>query len=175
MELAIEQQVVPASCDCKKCRSCCTNIPGIPMPEQVVRIAEFLKMPLMQCLEQYFIVGQRDGVERIGTNEDGIAEYDMTEFVYPARVGCAGQRENWQYTCRRGACSFLTDDEHCMVHEVKPFECKMTFGCRERLVESPNAKALLAWRKAWKDGTVHPFIVDFIKTSPKMRGGYDDE
>lgn len=46
-------------CNCKECTECCELLPGIPLPEEVIKIAEFLKMPISECLKKYFIVGWR--------------------------------------------------------------------------------------------------------------------
>ena len=146
-------------CTCDKCKECCGRMPGIPLPEEVVKIAEFLNMPVLECLKKYFIVGWRSGIEKIP---------EEVKFVYPARVGFNNQIEDWGYPLGTGPCVFFKN-ELCQINETKPFECLKAFGC-----DNKNGKkyptlyirdlVLLKWYKAHKNKTIHPDILKFISS-----------
>ncbi len=145
-------------CKCENCKNCCKGIPGIPLPDEVVKIAEFLNIPLSKCLEEYFIVGWRVCIEIKGKT------YNRIEFVYPARQGWNNKIEDWDYPFPEGSehCLFL-DNGLCKVNPVKPFECLKSFGCKIKGGVGVRDNVLLIWDKARKDNKIHPEIKDFIK------------
>ena len=51
---------------------------------------------------------------------------EEVEVVAPGSIHEVGQRATWDYPFgANNVCLFLKDGE-CSIHEVKPFECKMT-------------------------------------------------
>ncbi len=144
-------------CNCDKCENCCKNIPGIPLPNEVVKIAEFLNIPLSKCLEEYFIVGWRGYIEIKGKT------YNRIEFVYPARDGWNNKIEDWDYPFPKESehCLFL-ENGLCKINSVKPLECLKSFGCKKNGGNILRNDILVIWDKAWKDNKIHPEIKDFI-------------
>ena len=132
-------------CGCEKCKNCCKILPGIPLPNEVIKIAKFLNMPLLECLKKYFIVGWRNYITINGK------EYEDIKFVYPAREGWNNKIEDWGYpfNINKQHCLFL-ENELCKINKVKPFECLKNFGCKETTLSFRN-KVLIKWDKAWKE------------------------
>src|SRR3990167_9641841 len=124
-------------CMCDECKSCCKKIPGIPTPEELVKEAEFLKMPLKTFLETYCIKGWR---------EDVFGKGEYIKFAYPTRIGFNNTTEGWGYPLSGGDCIFLTSKELCQIHEVKPTECRESFGCKPSGIENEVRDSVL---KIW--------------------------
>ena len=151
-------------CDCEECKDCCKRLPGIPLPDEVIKIAKFLNMPLLDCLKKYFIVGWRDYITINGKT------YERIEFVYPAREGWNNKIEDWGYPfpSSKSYCLFL-ENGLCKINPVKPFECLKVFGCKSthndnKLPHRYRDIVLLEWNKVWKNNTIHPDIKKFIQS-----------
>lgn len=124
-------------CKCYKCVISCKRIPGIPKPDELVRQAEFLKIPLKDYLEKYCVAGYREDL--IGKGR--------VDFVYPARKGFGGTGETWGYPLDNGDCIFLDNNNLCMIHPVKPFECARGMACKDTPKKSYRLIALRKWKK----------------------------
>jgi len=144
-------------CDCEKCKICCERLAGIPLPNEIIKIANFLKIPISKCLEKYFIVGWRDGIEINNKT------YDSIKFVYPARKGWNNKVEDWGYPLGEpnNYCLFYINGL-CQINEVKPFECLNSFGCNKSNHSYRN-DALVEWDKMWKENKIHLEIKEFIE------------
>ncbi len=128
------------------------------MPNEVVKIAEFLNMSLSECLKKYFIVGWREYIEIKGKT------YSRIDFVYPARKGWNNKIEDWGYPLgEKGKYCLFLENDLCKINLVKPFECLNVFGCKESSHGSFRDNALIEWDKAWKDNKINLEIKDYIK------------
>lgn len=148
-------------CSCEKCVDCCKHLPGIPMPDEVPRIAEHLKISVTELLQKYFVAGWRSGM---------FSDDDEIRFVYPAKTWAAGHTEDWGYPLSRGDCIFLKDNK-CSIHEVAPHECRKVFACDkspDKIIGQHRNDALREWQKSWEENTLHSEIIAFIDTAPRM-------
>lgn len=142
------------SCACDDCKACCKIIPEIPRPEELVKQAEFLKMSLKEYLEKFCIKGWRE-------NALGDGEYIV--FAYPARQGFNNMTETWLYPLVGGNCIFLTEEELCKIHPVRPFECREAFGCKpSSLLNKFRNEALRVWQEAWEKDYLPKEIKEFL-------------
>jgi len=147
-------------CSCEKCKDCCLCLPGTPFPNQIIKIAEYLKMSILDCLEKYFVVGWRENITIKGK------EYKKIMFVYPAIKGWNNKKEDWKYpfNIEHMPCVFFKDGL-CKINSVKPFECLKVFGCKSNTqILSHRDTVLLRWNKVWKNNTIHPDIKKFIQS-----------
>lgn len=139
------------ACDCDKCQNCCKNIPGIPTPNEILKQAKYLKLSVHDYLNKFCVAGYRD-----------IDDKHIT-FAYPARKGYEGTRETWGYPLAKGDCIFLKKGK-CVIHPVKPFECKHGFGCeKHKKGYIPRTEVLNKWWGAKNKGTIHEDIIKFIE------------
>jgi len=147
-------------CSCEKCKDCCLLLPGIPLPNEIIKIAEYLKMSVLDCLEKYFVVGYREGITIKGK------AYEEIMFVYPAIKGWNNKIETWAYpfNIEHMPCVFFKDGL-CEINSVKPFECLKVFGCKSNTQTlSHRNTVLLEWNKVWENNTIHPDIKKFIQS-----------
>jgi len=141
-------------CQCKDCIECCKHIPGIPLPDEIINIANYLKLSIKETLKRYFIRGYRE----IDLYKKGEEIY--IPIAYPARKGFENKSEDFYYPLKNGECTFLKDNL-CIIHKVKPFECKMEFACKPSKPSSRQI-ALKEWDKANKNGSIHKEIKKFL-------------
>ena len=148
-------------CSCEKCKDCCLRLPGIPLPNDVIKIAEYLKMSVLDCLEKYFVVGYREGISIKGET------YEEIMFVYPAIKGWNNKIETWAYPFNidHMPCVFFKDGL-CEINSVKPFECLKVFGCEKSNTQTLYHRntVLLEWNNVWENNTIHPDIKKFIQS-----------
>lgn len=148
-------------CSCEKCISCCKNLPGIFMPEEIEPAAKFMDITLNDFLQKYCVVGWKKKIEINGQS------FEEIKFVYPAKVGFGGTMENFGYPFKKADCIFLKDNR-CDINGVKPFECRESFGCKYVEINGlrPRDIALLAWHKAMQEKELPKEIFEFIEKAP---------
>lgn len=102
------EQFEPSACRCKACRQTCKSTPGICAPGDVERIAAHVGMDGEQFAFDHFnpVMGQEMtyGCETIGV-----------PAIRPKTID--------------GRCVFLTPDERCSIHPVRPFGCAVCNAC----------------------------------------------
>ena len=145
-------------CKCEKCVKCCTHLPGIPLPNQIPKMAKHLGMTVKETLEKHFIIGWRKDIFIPG---------DTIRFAYPARKGFENTLETYKYVFNKGACTFLKNNL-CQIHPVKPYECAKAFGCKKSRGHINRNRTLREWKEVLHYKTLHPDVVEFI-------GGYDEK
>lgn len=127
-------------CSCEKCRECCSNIPGVFKPNEIIEAAKLLNMAAKEFMNKYCIKGWRKGIYLNDGNS-----YDV-EFVYPIVKDCALKMEDYDYPLEGGECKLFIDNK-CFINNAKPFECQMTFGCEPMPKNNPKNAALIEWTK----------------------------
>lgn len=84
---------------CSQCGECCKNLSeahNVFLNEvDISRISAFLEMEVCAFKENYLVRHQSKKTQN----------YDLFRFS------------------AEGSCKFLSDDNHCLIHEVKPFQC----------------------------------------------------
>ncbi|TRO55925.1 hypothetical protein E2P64_06505 [Candidatus Bathyarchaeota archaeon] len=98
-------------CQCEVCVKACSHRPGWFLPGQIEDVAKFLNMELKDFFDKYLSIEWWSGKESGGKDIFVIA---------PAVVGYEGEMAPCD---PRGRCTFLTKDNLCQIHPVKPFEC----------------------------------------------------
>lgn len=126
-----------SECSCKSCVSACQQKPGWFKPGEAERVAEFLKVPLVQLFADSLMA---DYWYNTGADTPG---EEFTFVLSPALM----HRESGEVAPfdSRGACVFLKDDR-CSIHPVKPYECREWDHSKDSEVERFNEKAATAWR-----------------------------
>ena len=95
-----ERDILKIGKDCGKCGNCCRHTGGFLVPEDVPKIAEFAGLTeadlKQHCLEEVNIFN--------------------TKMLRPLTI-----KKGKPF----GACIFFNTDEGCVIHEVKPFQCRV--------------------------------------------------
>ena len=102
------------SCSCESCKQRCQTAPGWFKPGEVEKTAKFLKISLRELFKRYLSVDfwMADGI-------------DIEEDVFvlsPATID-GSQGQVFSADNRYGQCVFFQNGQ-CVIHAVKPFECK---------------------------------------------------
>ena len=113
LEKQVAKTETKASCQCQDCQAACDHKPGWFAPGEAEQVAQFFNMSLSQLFKTYLAV-------------DWWGKGDSTiHLLSPAAVGnTPGQLFPHD---PRGRCVFFQDDGQCMIHPVKPMECRETF------------------------------------------------
>jgi len=108
----MEQIGTRESCTCSKCRAGCDRRPGWMYPDQLGKIAKYLKMSQRKLFEEYLAI---DWWECYFDDRADNRAY----LIAPAIVGFEG---GYYPVIPEGRCSFFSN-ERCLIHPVKPVEC----------------------------------------------------
>lgn len=98
--------------ECINCGFCCHRRPCILLPEELDKIAEFLKMDKKSIIKKFFCVDEKGGIF----------------FVKPAGINqmhLLGKYLEAEDTFNEGKCIFLDENNRCKIHEVKPRMAKI--------------------------------------------------
>ncbi len=120
-------------CSCAKCVECCERRPGWFKPGEAERAAELLNLTLQDFFDQYLVIDYW-----VGTEENIL-------LLQPRQIGNSRKRLNFTDAFRESPCIFL-EQGLCKIHEAKPFECKATMGCVEKVKPTGwHETAAMAW------------------------------
>lgn len=103
-------QFEPSACRCHQCRQTCHNAPGFCAPGDMERIAAHIGAePTDAFLQRHFhpVTGPQ-----VTFGDEPIA----VPAIRPALID--------------GRCVFLTSDERCSIHAVRPFGCAACNACQ---------------------------------------------
>ena len=90
--------------DCETCNAhCCKYGSGYFLPEDIKKLAEHLKM----------------------SEEEAIKEYLEEVTVFNTNIHRAKQIKHRNSNVPHGQCMFLGQNYKCVIHDVKPFHCKL--------------------------------------------------
>jgi Fe-S-cluster containining protein len=124
---------------CVNCGFCCHKRSCIPTPDELVKIAEHLKLSPKECIEKYFCI-------------DFNMEYGKVYYVKPTGINTkhkVGKLLSCRETYNEGKCIFLTDKNKCLIHDVKPQQAK-DHKCwedmNEKLVVAKTAVLINSWK-----------------------------
>jgi len=92
-------------CGCSKCRRPCRTMPGMLIPGDLERIAEYLNHPIKAVLGE--VLASPGAL--VGTRTPFGIRMGRVPTIVPA-------------TCK-GRCVFLEEDDQCAVHLVAPYGC----------------------------------------------------
>ncbi|OGQ23620.1 MAG: hypothetical protein A3I05_06345 [Deltaproteobacteria bacterium RIFCSPLOWO2_02_FULL_44_10] len=116
------------SCQCEKCRECCTRDPGWFLPEEIKPAADFLKLSEEDFRKQYCTEHQVEGTIVLAPKRKPLVSR------LSARASCA--QSSWSVLTKpiaaahspHSGCIFFRENK-CSIHPVKPYECRKVFGC----------------------------------------------
>ena len=144
--------------ECLRCGFCCATRPCIPTPTELSKIAEFLEMPLVECVKKYFVV------DRIG----GTSAY----IIFPAndaQTDITGTFVSWRRTYDTGYCVFFDqENRECKIHSVRPELAKMSSCWIDNDDEYDKAKkeTLASWENVNPED--FPELVEFLQEAKEL-------
>jgi Fe-S-cluster containining protein len=118
------------ACHCERCVSACLSDPGRLVPIDLKRIALFLHIGVNQLKNEYLVRIPAKGRDRV-------------HFLAPVKTKAGrflappGSSVPEYYTTEKGRCIFLSEENRCTIHPVKPFECAAYMGCRHTFLGRP--------------------------------------
>ncbi len=133
-------KTLSTECKCDKCISICSNSCGwFGSIDEVLGAADIMQLPINGFVHEYLIrewyYAETIEIPAPRKNFDrytGSTVWHDKLLNDEIRANGKGfVRASWGHNLMIGyACIFLTDDNLCMIHESKPYECKKTFGCK---------------------------------------------
>ena len=136
-------------CTCPECVSLCWHSPGwFGSIKEIEGAAKIKSMSVNDFVLEYliceywigddvdiFVPAPRKNFDRF--NDTGEQYIESTLWADDFRSNGKGfVHATWGHNLLTGfACIFLTDENRCSIHESKPYECKMAFGCRLKDVD----------------------------------------
>ena len=135
------------ACACERCSSACRRDPGRLIPADMTKIAVFLNLNEKELLAGYLV-----RIAAAGKN-------CRIHFLAPAKLKAGrylavpGSTVPDYYAHENGRCVFLSAENLCSIHAVKPFECAAYMGCRHTFLGRPykekdvEAFFVSRWRK----------------------------
>ncbi len=119
------------ACSCDKCISACRSDPGRLLPEDVAKIAAFLKLGEPELIATYLVKRPvKHGTRKVMILAP--AKRKGRRFVCEP-----GSEVPDYYEQEKGVCVFLDESGRCAIHPVKPFECAAYMGCRHTFLGRP--------------------------------------
>ena len=96
-------------------------------------------MPLEDFFKKYLVVDYWLGK---------LNNIDDPKLLTPAKPPATepGTIASWSSAFGEERCIFLTENDRCMIHPVKPFECANTMGCDDNQ-DSVHKTVAKAWAK----------------------------
>lgn len=120
MSSEIIKTPVETECTCESCVRACSCNPGWFAPGEAELAAEYLKLPFEIFKQNYLII---DSASNKMVNNAPYVWSPRKEFETTDKL----ERTNYRYD----RCVFLTNKNRCLIHKVKPKECKITLCCAE--------------------------------------------
>lgn len=148
------------SCECEACIDACTHKPGWFLPGEIEKVAEFLDLSLKELFDQYL------GIDWYSA-EKGDTHRKPLWVIAPAQNN---MEPGGQYpVAPQGRCIFLTEDNKCRIHEVKPYQCRvMIHNNPDMKPEGAYSKLNKATALKWKEHK--PQIVELLGKEPEEPG-----
>ena len=102
--------------ECVRCGFCCYQRPCVPTPNELFKIAKYLKMESKEMINKYFLF------EEISGNKCIIPIKESQEDI-------AGTFPDWMRSYDSGFCIFFDKEKKlCKIYKVRPKQAKRT-GC----------------------------------------------
>lgn len=108
--------------ECIKCGWCCTRKVCVPTPNELRKIAEFLKLTPKECINKYFAIDMKSF-----RSKDMKRFRSKTYFVRPIGIkqkDLVGKFIPSDRTFDEGKCIFLDENKICKIHSVRPYDAK---------------------------------------------------
>jgi Fe-S-cluster containining protein len=126
-----------ADCKCDKCIAGCKRNPGWFAPGEAEKAAAHCNMTLDEFKNEYLVKEWWAG---------GPSVYAPRRTTQPKGFPTASFRDGFDHS----TCIFLDEEDLCAIHDVKPMECGISYGCKQ--YDSPtNAireQVVKLWAKA---------------------------
>jgi Fe-S-cluster containining protein len=139
------------SCDCNGCKKACTVKPGWMLPGESEKIADHLGIPLKELFDRFLLV-------------DYYMNYKEGHryLLSPALKG--GVPGTMTPSDPRGTCIFYDEKtEHCQIHPVAPYECRMYDHDRDNSVIQERHK----WTaEQWYNEKDQKQLKDLLENEP---------
>ncbi len=119
---------------CVKCGFCCHRRTCIPTPEELKKIAEFLKLTPKELINKFFAIDTRFGgdyyIKPLGENIKDLAG----KFIPSER------------TYNEGKCIFLDINNECKIYPVRPITARTQECWNDNNSSNEREKTLSLWK-----------------------------
>jgi len=122
---------------CVQCGFCCHAKSCIPMPDELVRIADFLKLTPRRLIQKYYIIDCNDFEEGYFVRPAGRDVMDLVGDFVPA-----------ERTYTEGRCIFLEKNNMCRIYPVRPLSTRIQ-RCwlkDKSEVHEPKSRIFSSWK-----------------------------
>lgn len=144
---ALADRLQPASkrglTHCVQCGWCCARRTCVPSPEELIKIADYLKITVKELLHKYYVI-DRSTIDNIGlVYHPRPANQSQTDLV--------GKFLPAERTYDVDKCIFQDDQYRCIIYPVRPkqahqSECWNQSEERNKEIDKLNEPMFLAWK-----------------------------
>jgi len=163
-------------CDCSICKKCCWHSMGwFGSVSEVRGAAKLMNMSVKNFAQKYLIREWYAGGDEASVpaprknfskpskdkqEEDEKVIKLLKRDIWKEEIKKNGKgfvRASWGHNLMTGyACIFLDENEKCIIHDSKPKECRLAFGCK------PNSRDLKIRPKIAKYWSKHQDFIDSL-------------
>ena len=135
---------------CVKCGFCCHKKPCVPTPDELKRIAKFLKLTAKELIEKCYVIDRQNLESNYYVKPAGLKTKDLVGKFLPA-----------DRSFNEGKCIFLDKNNLCKIYPVRPETARIT-KCWL------NQKRDIDFLESWKGNQLlKQFGIDGIKEETK--------
>ncbi len=134
----LEKELKPAhlrgESKCVKCGFCCHKRTCIPTPEELKKIAEFLKLTPKELINKFFAIDTR---------------FEEDYYVKPLGENIkdlAGKFIPAERTYNEGKCIFLDKDNNCKIYPVRPITARTQKCWKDNDASEKRERTLSSWK-----------------------------
>lgn len=118
---------------CVMCGFCCHVRTCIPTPEEIRKIAEFLKMKVKDMIKKYYAIDKNSNISNFHIKPLGENIIDLGGKFIP-------EERTWN----EGKCIFLGKGNKCKIYNVRPKSARMA-NCWEEREKSYDEELNKSW------------------------------
>jgi Fe-S-cluster containining protein len=112
---------------CIQCGFCCHRRTCVPTPDELIKVAEYMKLDVKDLINKYYAIDRHTGSNTYIAKPVGENIKDL-----------AGQFIPSERTFNEGKCIFLDENNNCKIYSVRPESAKKA-GCwiKNKIVYNP--------------------------------------
>ena len=136
--------------ECQKCGFCCYKRTCVTTPDELSKIAEFLKLSIVETIQKYYCIDTLD--------------YQIY-FVKPAgynQLDIRGKKIPPERTFNEGKCIFLSNNDLCEIYPVRPLSARL-MECWDKTDIKVKDEKHIEIVNSWKNNKLKEIYPTFNK------------